>query len=181
MSKILFLRLLSVIFVGVLLMLTRVQAEPVVEVGVDEKRLKAAYLINIIKYTTWPVEKMQSQANFNICIAEESSLKESLDEIKGLNVKNKSLNILHPSSSESLTACHIIYVENANKALFLKNKRNLNSILSVSSDDDFLNEGGILQFQMQDNRIKMRVKIKILSSAKLIISSNLLRLMEIVF
>lgn len=147
--------------------------------AVDENQLKAAYLIHLSEFTTWPEEKMQHLSSFNICIGFDSLLKEPLEQIKGREVKNKPLEILYDISVEKLNTCHIFYVEEKfNKNVFQQNPQKNAPILTVSSDPDFAKEGGIIEYYHEGDKLKMRVSLKMLSLSKLSISSKLLRLMD---
>jgi YfiR/HmsC-like len=141
----------------------------------DENQLKAAYLIHLSEFTTWPDEKMQLPS-FNICIASSSLLRQPLEEIKGRNVKKIPLNIVYSPTTENLNTCHILYVEEElNVSLFLQQN---NSTLTVSSDERFLEAGGMIQYVRKEKKIKMRVNLNKLNASKLKMSSKLLSLME---
>ena len=146
---------------------------------VPENQLKAAYLIHLSEFTTWPEDKMQQLTHFNICIASDSLLREPLEQIKGREVKNKPLEILYDVPAENLNTCHIFYVEDKlNKKVFQQNLSKSASILTVSSDPDFVKEGGIIEYYRADDKVRMRVNLKVMTQSKLIISSKLLRLMD---
>lgn len=146
---------------------------------VGEYPLKAAYLIHLSEFTTWPEEKMQQLSSFNICIASDSPLKEPLEQIKGREVKNKQLEILYDTPVEKLNTCHIFYVEDKfNKKVFQQNRQKNAPILTVSSDPDFTKDGGVIEFYRDFDKVRMRVNLKMMNQTKLIISSKLLRLMD---
>lgn len=176
MTKISALLHLTMPIISCLLMIASKNAEATV---VDENQLKAAYLIHLSEFTTWPEEKMQQLTNFNICIASESLLKEPLEQIKGREVKNKHLEILYDIPVEKINTCHIFYVEEKlNKKIFQQSLQKIVPILTVSSDGNFAKEGGVIEYYPEDGKIKMRVNLKMMSQSKLIISSKLLRLMD---
>jgi hypothetical protein len=148
-------------------------------VAVPEYQLKAAYLIHLSEFTTWPAEKMQ-QPFFNICIATGSSLSEPLEQISGHKVKEKTLNIIYDVTIDKLKDCHVFYVEDKlNKKFFQQNLQKNTAILTVSSDASFTKEGGIIEYYLDDeDKIKMRVNLKALSQSQLIMSYKVLRLMD---
>jgi hypothetical protein len=142
-------------------------------------KIKAAYLIHLSEFTTWSDEKMRL-SHFSICISADSELKLPLEEIEGRLVKNKPLKIQLISSREQLNSCHILYVENGSKKLFEQNLLKPDALLTVGSDTNFLDEGGIIQYYYsdKDDKIKMRVNLKAIAKSKLVMSSKLLRLMD---
>jgi YfiR/HmsC-like len=147
---------------------------------VSESQIKAAYLIHLSEFTTWPEEKMKQLFHFTICIASDSPLKDPLKQIEGRFVKDKHLQIVYDVPIEKLNTCHIFYAEdNSTKHLFEKNTQNPIPTLIVTSDFEFFKEAGTIQFYPELGKVKMRVNLKLLKQSNLVISSKLLRLMDI--
>lgn len=150
--------------------------------AVPEEQLKAAYLVHLSEFTTWPDQKMQLLPDFNICIAAGSQLSLPLDDIKGRPVKKKPLKIIVNVTVDNLDTCHVLYVEDKlNKKTFQQSLLKTGSILTVSSDEGFAKEGGVIEYYRDDNKVRMRVNLKAMAQSQLIISSKLLRLMESTF
>lgn len=145
------------------------------EIATSMAEIKAVYLIHLSEFTSWSEEKMR-QPFFSICISAESELKQPLEEIQGRQVKNKPLKIQVISTALQPTQCHILYVDIFNKTFFEQQKAT--PILTISSDANFLQEGGIIQYYIDNDKVKMRVNLKAMTKAKLSISSKLLRLMN---
>lgn len=145
---------------------------------VDKEQLKAAYLIHLSEFTTWPDQKMQLPS-FTICLASGSKLKNPLEELKGRLVKDRQLEILYDVSIEKLNTCHVFYVEDEfNKKIFQQSLSKKDSILTVSSDENFVKEGGVIEYYRDGDKIRMRVNLESMSQSHLNISSKLLRLMD---
>ena len=53
------------------------------------------------------------------------------------------------------------------------------NILTVSDSVDFLQQGGMIRFFNNEGKVKLEVNLESVKSANLVISSKLLRLMEI--
>lgn len=147
--------------------------------AVPENQLKAAYLIHLSEFTTWPDEKMLP-ADFNICIATGSRLTASLDEIKGRIVKNKTLHIIYDVPADKLSSCHVLYIEGSlNQKTYQQSLLKTDPILTVGDDDGFTRQGGVVEFYLEGDNVKMRGNLNKMSQLKLQISSKILRLMEI--
>lgn len=154
------------------------QCENVEASTVPVNQLKAAYLIHLSEFTTWPEQKMQLPS-FVICLAKGSELSQPLAQIEGRLVKDKRLEIHYDVPAEQLNSCHIFYVEEEfNKKEFQQSLLKADPILTVSSDENFVKEGGVIEYYPADDKIKMRVNLKMLGQLKLTISSKLLRLMN---
>ncbi len=146
--------------------------------AIPENQLKAAYLIHLSEFTTWPADKMQ-ESSFSICLASGSLLSEPLEEIKNRPVKDKQLTILYDVPADKINTCHILYVEANNKKVFQQSVAKNIAVLTVSSEPDFVKEGGIIEYYRNgSDKIKMRVNLKMMAQAKLVMSSKLLRLMD---
>ncbi len=167
---------LQVLFILLCLFWTvQVKADEQFSASVD--KIKAAYLIHLSEFTTWPDEKLHSPM-FSICISADSDLKQFLEEIEGRLVKNKPLKIQQISSVNQLTSCDVLYVDAVSKKIFEQDTIKAEPILTVSSEADFLEEGGVIQYYSDKDKVKMRVNLKALTKSKLVISSKLLRLMD---
>jgi hypothetical protein len=143
-----------------------------------ENQIKVNYLIYLSEYTTWPDEKMQLPY-FGICIATGSNLSEALELLKGKMVKARQLEILYDVSAAKLNSCHIFYVESKfNKKVFQQSLQKNDPILTVSSDVDFVKDGGVIEYYNAADKIKMRVNLKVMNQLRLMMSSKLLRLMD---
>jgi len=145
------------------------------EMTTSMAEIKAVYLIHLSEFTFWSEEKMRTPF-FSICISAESELKQPLEEIQGRYVKNKPLKIQLISTASHPNQCHILYVDIFNKTFFEQQKTT--PILTISSEANFLQDGGIIQYYTDNDKVKMRVNLKAMTKAKLSISSKLLRLMN---
>lgn len=168
-----FLQILSILYC--LFLTPPVNADEQVSASMD--KIKAAYLIHLSEFTTWPDEKLRLPV-FSICISTDSDLKQSLEEIEGRLVKNKPLKIQQIASANQLNTCDILYVDAVSKKFFEQNVTKPESMLTVSSEANFLEEGGVIQYYPDKDKVKMRVNLKALTKSKLVISSKLLRLMD---
>jgi hypothetical protein len=145
------------------------------EMATSIDKIKAVYLIHLSEFTSWSEEKMRLPF-FSICISAESELKQPLEEIQGQKIKNKPLKIQLISTASPPNQCHILYVDIFNKTLFEQQKSA--PLLTISSEANFLQEGGVIQYYIDNDKVKMRVNLKAMTKAKLSISSKLLRLMN---
>jgi len=141
--------------------------------------LKTVYLIQLSEFTTWPDEKMQATDEFLICIHPNSKLNPTLKQISGRSVKEKPLKIQSSLEKDLLKNCHIFYVSSEDFDLFQQYKSVLekNSVLTISSEEDFSKEG-IIKYYIKDSKLNMRTNLNALERSQLKISTKLLRLMD---
>lgn len=162
-----------------------------------EYQIKAAFLFNFIKFVNWPKEKM-ADANEPIIIGiiGKDPFGDTLDPIKNKKVKGKKLVIkrfkgfeeLKKNSGkdepefgrkiQALRKCHLLFVCSSEKENFEEIIEILegSSVLTVEETAGFLKAGGIVNFLMEDKKVRFEINITAAEQAKLKIRSKLLRL-----
>jgi len=138
-----------------------------------ESKLKAVYLVRLGEFIIWP-EALATQDTFNLCISENEPIYAYLAEISQYKVKGKPLHIINTDTLKQPQLCHIIYSDTPSKADIHS------SSLIVGSQEQLLQQGGVIRFYIKDNKIRMQTHLKAAKKKGLTISSQLLRLMEII-
>jgi len=162
-----------------------------------EYQIKAAFLYNFIKFVDWPEEKFgDSNEPIIIGIICKPPLADIFEPIKDKKVKGrgivikrfKSFEELKKSSGEdnpesarkieTLTKCHLLFVCSSEQEYFKEiiNSVKDSSVLTVGEAEGFLKAGGIINFLMEEKKIRFEVNIVAARQAELEIRSKLLRL-----
>jgi hypothetical protein len=144
----------------------------------SEYQLKAAFLYNFAKFIEWPPGAFSSpQAPFVIGVIGTSPFDEHLER----TVQNKRLNG-HPFEIKQFKAitevqgCHMLFIcssERRRLGDILKTVNNA-SILTVSELERFLPAGGMVQFVMEDKKVRFDINPEAAHRADLRISSKLM-------
>jgi hypothetical protein len=74
------------------------------------------------------------------------------------------------------SGCHVLFVPEGVSAAPLLNEARMKPILTVGESDTFLRHGGIVNFIMEDGKVRFEISQDAASRAHLRISSRLLRL-----
>jgi len=162
-----------------------------------EYQVKAAFLYNFIKFVDWPKEKM---ADINepiiIGIMGKDPFGDAFEPIKDKQVKGRKLVInrlkgleeLKKSSEkdksklqreiEALRKCHLLFICSSEKENFEEIIETLegSSVLTVEETAGFLESGGIINFIMEEKKVRFEINVTATKRAKLKIRSQLLRL-----
>jgi len=125
----------------------------------DADEIKAAYIYNIIKFTSWPDADYPSPSNespLNVCIsgAPNSVALLLADKLRGRTAQNKSLAIVyipeftdHPDEKtiRALNSCMLLYMgtTSPSQETWLINFSENHSILTISDSPDFSKRNGI--------------------------------------
>lgn len=140
----------------------------------SESQLKAAYLVNFLKYVEWPA----SRSTINICLFGRDSLGPYLAGYEGRQIAGRELRIRKVSSPEQLTDCQELFIPETEEARVGAVLRwvDRQPILTVSDVETFTRDGGAIALIRTDSRLQFDVNHEAIGRAGLKASSQMLRL-----
>ena len=140
----------------------------------SESQLKAAYLVNFLKYVEWPA----SRSTINICLFGRDSLGPYLAGYEGRQIAGRELRIRKVSSPEQLTDCQELFIPETEEARVGAVLRwvDRQAILTVSDVETFTRDGGAIALIRTDSRLQFDVNHEAIGRAGLKASSQMLRL-----
>ncbi|MGD0909925.1 MAG: YfiR family protein [Candidatus Acidiferrales bacterium] len=168
-----------------ILFLVRLVAAPEghAQEALPEYQVKAAYLFNFLKFVEWPDDAFSdSLAPFVIGIAGDDPFGESLPQvIIGKTVQGRDLVIRKYHAGENMRGCHILFIDASEKKRLPQLVAGLkgSSVLIVSDMARFLNDGGMIQFLSENNRVRFAINVDATGRANLKVSSKLLSLARV--
>jgi YfiR/HmsC-like len=148
-----------------------------------EYRIKAVFLFNFAQFVDWPPEAAtSSQAPLIIGVLGDDPFDGYLDEtVRGEKLKNRPFVVQRYRRVEDIAGCQVLFISRTIPSQLghimaaLKGR----SILTVGDTEGFAEDGGIIRFVTENNRIKFRINVDAAEAAHLVISSKLLRLAEV--
>lgn len=148
-----------------------------------EYQVKAAFLYNFAKFVDWPEEALSNDAAFVIGILGEDPFGRALDEaVAGKTVRDMPILVKRISRIEEAAGAHILFIANSeagNASRFVKQLSRA-PVLTVSDSDHFAERGGMVQLEMEQNRVRFAINVAAVERAGLKPSSQLLKLARIV-
>lgn len=150
----------------------------------SENEVKAAFLLNFPKYVEWPPEIFTTtNSPIRVTIIGDPGLAGNFEKVsagKTVNGRALVLNTL-PPTSELTNDCHILFISAASRrtAELLPRVRGA-SLLTISDEDAFLDQGGAIRFVRRDQKIRLEVNLTAATEARLKISSKLLSVADAV-
>jgi hypothetical protein len=157
---------------------------PAQDPGPREYQIKAAFLLNFAHFTEWPAAAFATAgAPLVIGVLGEDPFGTQLDAVlQGEKANNRPLAVRRYARVEEIADCHILFVSRSESArleqIFARLKDR--SILTVGDSEGFALRGGMIRFATQNNRMHLRVNVTATKAAGLVISSQLLRAVEVV-
>lgn len=143
---------------------------------VTEPALKAAFIYNFARFTTWPAD-MPAGDSFVICVLNDGAVAEALRRAvtgKSLADRPITVNVVAPAAPKR--ACRVLYVDGlpvAQVATVVADLRDA-PVLTISSIDGFASAGGMTQFFFEHGQLRFRIHLESAKRAGLQISSRLL-------
>jgi hypothetical protein len=148
-----------------------------------EYEVKAAYIYNFFNYIDWPAETLPpTGSTLTIGILGESPFGPALNPLVGKKVKGRTLAVKQVLSAKDLEQCQIVFICPSEKARLsqilgqLKDAR----VLTVSEIEGFAEQGGIINFISERNKVRFEINTDAAKRTGLNISSDLLKLAKLV-
>lgn len=146
------------------------------EAQVSVYRVKTAFLFNFSRFVTWPASAMESSSEFSLCVIGSDPFGEQLDKLTGKTVHTRTLVVRRIAVNGEAASCHLLYIsDDAEHDRILDTLRS-QPVLTVADSDDFIEQGGIIQFHLVQNKVRFRINAGAAGDAGLSISSKLLSL-----
>jgi len=146
----------------------------------SEYEVKAAYLYNFGRFVQWPAKAMAAEGDsFPICVLGEDPFGSTLRAtIAGETIGGKNIVARRISRSEEAVNCRILFISSSEDRQLKEILAALDkaSVLTVSDIPQFARRGGMVQFILEENRVRFEVNLAIAERAGLTLSSQLLKL-----
>jgi hypothetical protein len=147
----------------------------------NEYAVKAAFLFNFTRFVDWPPSS--DSGPFCIGIAGADPFGGALDEaVKGRSAGGHAIAIKHFKPGEESAACEIVFISGADakKMRAALGRLQHAAVLTVGEGAGFCHSGGVIAFQVEDNKVRLEINPEAAQRARLQISSKLLSLATLV-
>jgi len=143
----------------------------------NPSQVEAAFLRNFARYVTWPAHAFaEERSPWNVCILGRDPFGEVLEKtLKGRTEQRRTFETFRAEALDKLPSCQIVFVaykEAAKRRAALTELKNL-PVLTVGDAPGFLQEGGIIRFQVEEY-VKMSINLDQARSVSLKIPTKML-------
>jgi len=146
----------------------------------DEYRVKAAFLFHFGELADWPPAAFRSdRQTFNVCtLGDDPFLGELEDTVGGKLIGARIVKVQHLKQPQEALGCQILFFgPRTDKSLpAILSQLGNDPILTVGENDEFLQQGGIIYFFLEDNKIRFDINLNAADRAGLKIGARLLLL-----
>ena len=144
-----------------------------------EYEVKAAYLYNFSRFVEWPAKVTQAQSDsFTICVLGQNPFGSALvatvanETITGQSVIAKQI----PAAPDAVN-CRVLFISSSEEGQLKQILASLGSasVLTVSDLPQFTDRGGMVQFLLENGKVRFEVNLAPAQRAGLTLSSELLK------
>ena len=149
-----------------------------------EYKVKAAFLYNFAKFIEWPQESFTDlEQPFVICILGEDPFGTVLERmLAGKKIRGRDFALKRFASINDFRACQILFIASSERRSLdgILPRVGGKPILTVSEVEGFAERGGMINFTMEELRVRFEVNVDALERKGLKANSQLLKLARIV-
>ncbi len=147
------------------------------QVRPTEYQVKAAYLFNFAKFVKWPASA-SSDKEFDICVLGNDPFGDALKKtVAGERIEGKPVVVRKTTSAADASNCRIVFVSESESGRMgsIVSALSRSPVLTVSDADGFVDHRGMIQFVMDNDRVRFQVNLSSAEKAGLALSSELLK------
>lgn len=146
----------------------------------SEYQVKAAFLFHFAQFVEWPEETFkEANSPLTYCTIGDDPFHGSLDAaLSGKTIGARSFQVLHVKQPQEINGCRVLFIGAAEKKLLPAILAGVkgNSVLTIGESEHFVQEGGMIGFLLEENKIRFEINLEAAERARLKISSRLLAL-----
>jgi hypothetical protein len=146
----------------------------------EEYQVKAAFLYHFAQLSDWPAGVLNDgDASLKLCIFDDEPRRQELQStIEGKSIGARVFRVHPISQPQEIQGCNILFLsrdEARRQTAILRSLRGM-PVLTVGETSDFLTNGGMIRFHLEEGKIRFDINLDAAESSHLKISSRLLLL-----
>lgn len=137
-----------------------------------EYQVKAAYLLNFIKFIEWPAA--ETETPFTICVVGDDPFGTTLDQtVHGENVEGRPI-VIQRTGHGLPSGCQMAFISSSELGIKGLAGGVGPGVLTVGDGANFVKQGGMIGFVLENRRVKFEVNLAAARNAGLKVSARLL-------
>ncbi len=149
-----------------------------------ETQIKAGFLFNFTKFVEWPPDAFADATSpIVLGIVGEDPFGDLLTRaVAGKTVNGRAVLVRHFVADQNLQGCNILFIsasEEKHLPRILDGLRG-SSVLSVGETDEFARLGGVINFFIEGNRVRLQINLEAATRARLKVSAKVIAVARLV-
>lgn len=150
----------------------------------DEAKIKdiqTAYIYNFAKFIKWP-NNVDKSDSFNVCIYGDADFEGKLDKLSQKSLGNKKIFVLRVNTKEEIQNCQMLILPSVgdSKLAELIAWAKKHHIVTISDTKGYASQGVMINFYLENKKVRFEINHQKAKNAKINISSKLLRVAKVV-
>jgi hypothetical protein len=150
----------------------------------SESEVKAAFLYNFAKFVDWPPEVFPHEDSaLKICVLGQNPFGPEFGAfIEGKAAQGRKLQFAQVQNVQQAKSCQILYVASSEKPQILQILKAVDGgrVLTVGDWNEFARSGGIINFVLENDRVRFEINVDAAERSGVKLSSKLLGVASIV-
>ena len=147
---------------------------------VSEPQLKAAFVLNFIRYVEWPEKAFSGKdAPIGLCVIGREDGSVALSSLEGKKAQERVIKVRYEVSADSARSCQVVFITESEArrvtATTLRAVQGL-PVLTISDAEGFIDSGGAIGIVHGEQKMQFEINRTALDKAQLKASSQLLKL-----
>jgi hypothetical protein len=146
-----------------------------------EYEVKAAFIYNFLKFIEWP-EGSFSDGTINLCILGDDPFGTVINPVEGDFKKDKKIVIKRYNKPTGIEGCHVLFICRSEKRHLSEILNSIKGmkVLTISDTEGFAKQGVVINFYIEEDKVRFEINKDAADKAGLKISSRLLNLARII-
>jgi hypothetical protein len=157
---------------------------PVAAQSASEYQVKAAFLFNFAKFVEWQTDAFPTaDAPLQICVLGQDPFGRDFEQvIEDKAVNGHRLEVAHPDGVPQAKACQILFITSSERQKVREILQGLTGVgvLTVGDTPGFAKMGGVINFVLDENRVRFEINLKAAERAHLKLSARLLTVAKLI-
>jgi hypothetical protein len=150
----------------------------------NQYQLKAEFLYNVGQFVEWPPQAFNTSTDpFAVCILGEDPFERALlDLMTGKALNGRPVQVRRVPNVQQGSFCQILFISSSERKRFRSILTDLKAgpVLTVGDTEGFAEAGGVANFALDGEMLRIEINIEAARRKNLLISSKLLNLARIV-
>ena len=143
----------------------------------DEYSVKAAFLVNFLKFVDWPRPEAGSASPIVVGVIEPDPFGKVLDRLAaGARANGRAVVVRRFASLADASGCHVLFIGRAAWEGGDSLPARASGVLTVGESEDFLASGGAVRFVLAEGRVRFVIAADAPARTGLKLDAHLLRL-----
>jgi hypothetical protein len=147
-----------------------------------EYHVKAAFIYNLVKFIEWPNKDWDQKPSIILGVFGDDPFDDALDSLQGKSVRGKEIIVKKISSFNAIKKCDILFISGSEKDALGHILKDLSTlpVLTIGDTESFASKGVMINFYIENDRVKFEINTDASKGAGFRIHSNLMKLGKIV-